>query len=78
MTEDKNKFTYMMLSRLESDCKYFLGNGNRNDDCLWGLNVNDHIQEMKNLYDKLGYEEKPEWLTVEDILNYEKQMKEGR
>ena len=29
---------------------------------------------MRELYDQL--EEKPEWITLEDIDNYEKQMKE--
>ena len=35
--EDYNdpKFLYQMLSRLESDCKYFLENGNGVEKYLW-------------------------------------------
>ena len=28
-------FNYMMLSRLQLDCKYYLGYGNRNKKHLW-------------------------------------------
>ena len=67
-----NTFNYQMLSRLQMDCDYYLGNGNRNPKHLWAGNEKDHIQEMKDIYNTL--EEKPVWLKWEDILKYEKQM----
>lgn len=67
-----NEFNYMMLSRLKTDNDYFLGNGNRNPKHLWATNVEDQITEMKRLWNILPV--KPEWLSMEDILNYEKQM----
>ena len=67
-----NEFNYMMLSRLKTDNDYFLGNGNRNSKHLWATNVEDQITEMKRLWNILPV--KPEWLSMEDILNYEKQM----
>ena len=71
MNED-NKFDYMMLDRLRQDCEYFLGNGNGSERNLWAGNVEDQIAEMRKIYDKLP--EKPEWLSLEDIDKYEKDM----
>lgn len=79
-TESKDnegsEYDYMLLSRLKSDCDYFLGNGNRYEKHLWAGNVDDQIAKMKELYNKLP--EKPEWLTMEDIENYEKEMKQDK
>lgn len=72
MKEQSNKLEYMMLSRLKQDCDYFLGNGNRNEKHLWSLNKEDHIAEMKRIYNSL--EEKPEWLSMEDIEKYAERM----
>jgi len=72
---NNQSFEYQLLNRLESDCKYFLNYGNRNIKILWALNVNDQIEKMKELYNQLKI--KPEWLTYEEILNYEKLMKEN-
>jgi len=67
-----NTFNYQMLSRLQSDCDYWLGNGNRCDKHLWAGNPKDQIAEMRRIYDLLP--EKPEWLTVDQIDQYEKDM----
>ena len=67
-----NTFKYQLLSRLQMDCEYYLNNGKRNPKHLWALNEQDHIKEMKEIYN--GLDEKPEWLKWEDILTYEKQM----
>ena len=72
-TSESDKFNYMMLSRLQSDCDYYLGFGNRNPKVLWAGNEEDHIAEMKKIYNKLP--EKPEWLTMEQIEDYESKMK---
>lgn len=66
------KFNYMMLSRLESDCKYFLGNGGKSERTLWAGSVEEQISEMKKLWNEL--EVKPEWLTMEQIESYHQQM----
>lgn len=69
---DKEK--YMFLDRMKQDCKYFLGNGNRNIKYLFGNSVKEHIESMKELYNSL--KEKPEWLSMEDIEEFEKKMTE--
>lgn len=70
-----NEFDYMLLGRLKSDADFYLGHGNRNERRLWALNVDDHIKEMKNRWNALPEDKKPEWLTMEDILEYERKMK---
>jgi hypothetical protein len=66
------QFQYMMLSRLQSDCEYFLGYGNRSVKCLWADSVENHIVEMKRLWNVLN--RKPAWLSMEQINEYEKRM----
>ena len=57
--KDNNEpeFLYQMLSRLESDCKYFLGNGNGYEKHLWASNVDNQISAMKEIYNKLEEKE---------------------
>lgn len=74
---DRNKnyeFDYMLLDRLVQDCKYYLGNGNRFDGNLWAGSVDKQIAKMKELWNKFPEDMKPEWLSMEDIENYEKEM----
>ena len=66
------EFQYMMLSRLQSDCEYFLGYGNRSVTILSGNDPQHHMNRMKELWKELPADGKPEWLTWEQLLNYEK------
>lgn len=68
------KFQYQMLSRLQSDCEYYLGYGNKNPDILWANSEKEHIEAMKNIWLSFSEEEKPAWLTWDQILEYEKAM----
>jgi len=70
-TED-HTFDYMMLSRLQMDCEYFLGNGAKDPKVLHQLDAEKQIQEMKRIYNVLPV--KPEWLSLDDIDDYKKQM----
>jgi hypothetical protein len=72
MKKNNQQFQYMMLGRLVSDCEYYLGNGGRNPKNLWALEEKEHISEMKKIYNQL--EVKPEWLSMEDIKEYESKM----
>lgn len=71
------KECYEMLGRLQSDCNYYLGYGGRDKSKLWALDEKAQIEEMKRLYNSFSDDKKPEWLTYEDILNYEKMMIEA-
>ena len=69
-----NQFRYMLLSRMRMDCDYFLGNGQLYGNHLWAGNVVDQIGYMKALWEGFPEDGKPEWLTMEQILDYEKKM----
>ena len=71
--ENDSSFFYQMLSRLKSDCEYFLGNGCRFEPHLWAGSVDKHIAEMRKYYALVP--EKPDWLTEADIDLYERDMK---
>lgn len=74
--ESPHRFNYMLLGRLQSDCEYFLGFGSRSESQLWAGNVKEQIEKMKELHDSFPADQKPEWLTYEAILDYEKRMTE--
>ena len=69
--EDK-RFQYQMLDRYRCDCDYYLGYGNRNPDVLSSKDEKEHIEAMKRIWLSFPEDEKPEWLTWEQILEYEK------
>lgn len=65
---------YSLLDRLKNDCEYFLGFGNRCTEYLWAGSVSEQIWCMKVLYLLFPIDEKPEWLSMSDILSFERQM----
>ncbi|MEK4049916.1 LPD11 domain-containing protein [Bacillus sp. FSL K6-2839] len=67
-------FRYQLLSRLKSDCEYYLGYGNRNKRSLWAEDEKSQIKTMKELWESFSTDEKPEWLTWDNILEYENRM----
>ena len=69
-----NKFRYNLLDRMISDCKYFLGPGHRNPKFLWTGDIMAHINLMKDLYNSFDTYEKPEWTSMDDIIEYENRM----
>lgn len=69
-----DRFRYMLLDRMRGDCDYFLGNGRIYGNHLWAGNVPDQIGYMKALWESFPENGKPEWLTMEQILDYEQKM----
>jgi hypothetical protein len=70
---NNESFNYRLLSRLQSDNDYYLGAGNRSERQLWAGSVDEQIKQMKSIWHELRV--KPEWLSMEDILEYETKMK---
>lgn len=68
------QFNYQLLDRMRMDCEYYLGYGNRNPSNLWANNEEQQIETMKNLWNGFPDDAKPEWLTMEQIEQYEKAM----
>lgn len=66
-------FKYRLLSRMQSDCEYYLGYGNRCSKHLWAGNEVDHINFMKSIWNNLirTGNPKPEWISFEQILDYQ-------
>lgn len=71
---EAERLNYMMLSRLQADVKYYLGNGGKHIGHLWAEDEQVHIKEMKKIYNSFTDDKKPEWLTWEQILEYEKEL----
>lgn len=77
LTNCDEKFPYMLLSRMQSDCEYFINacNGRKSAvKFLWASEgIDAHIQYMKYIWEWL--QEKPEWLPMAKIEAYEILMK---
>ena len=67
-------FRYMLLGRLQADCEYYLDFGYRNTKRLWAGSEERQIDFMIKLYDSFSEDEKPEWLTMDKIKEYSKEM----
>lgn len=71
-THNTAQFEYQLLARLQQDCEYYLGFGNRAKKHLWAGDEAEQIAKMKAIYESLP--EKPEWITLEKIAEYEAAM----
>lgn len=69
------KFRYMMLDRLRQDCEYCIRNNFRSGNSLWAGNAKNQIANMKAIWNTFAEKDTPEWLTWDDILKFEEQMK---
>jgi hypothetical protein len=72
--KSEESFRYQLLSRLQSDCNYYLGYGNRSKRALWAGDETEQIITMKQLWNSFSHDDKPEWLTWNEILEYENKM----
>ena len=70
----ETRFRYMMLSRMKQDCDYYLGYGGRSANHLWAGNEFNQIMNMKALWETFKPEDKPEWLTKDELKDYASQM----
>lgn len=64
-SKEPDIFKYQLLGRLQMDCEYYLGYGDRDESKLWAKNVDRQIEIMKNIYESI--DEKPEWINLEEI-----------
>ena len=66
-----DRFPYMMLSRLITDCKYY--NEHPYNGHLWAGNPQDHEAAMREAYGICPI--KPEWCTKEQLEEYISMLK---
>ncbi len=69
-----DSFRYQLLDRFRADCEFFLGNGKRRVEVLWANSVERHIRIMRELHNSFREDAKPQWMIVEQIDYYEKEM----
>lgn len=67
------RFRYMMLDRMRQDCDYYL-RINCGANCLWAKDEKSQIKNMKALWNSFPERDKPEWLTMEQIEEYERKL----
>ena len=72
--ESEPRFRYQLLDRLRQDCEYYLGNGDRSKNSLWAKDEKSQIQTMMDIWKSFPDEDKPEWLTWEQIIDYAQRM----
>ncbi len=66
---------YSILSRLKSDCEYVIDHKIRMPHTFfWAGTPKEQIREMRERLNSFADDEKPEWLTMEQIDNYEKEL----
>ena len=73
--QEKFTFEYSMLSRLQGDCIGYLSEGDwryHQPSRIWAGDIQKHIDKMRSLWNALPI--KPEWLTMEQINEYETRM----
>ena len=75
VVKESLEFRYQFLSRLQQDCRYYLGNGNRNKRHLFYLDEKQQIKEMKRIYKSFTPDQKPRWIKYKDILKLQFKMK---
>lgn len=68
--EETTEFKLQLLGRMQEDCKYYLGAGNKQVKNLWSGNVDDQIADMKELYLSIPKDERPDWISVSEINGY--------
>lgn len=68
------KFRYQLLDRMRQDCEYYIRNDFKTGNCLWAGDARRQIETMKAIWNSFPKEDTPEWLTWEQILQFERQM----
>jgi hypothetical protein len=68
------EFSYMMLGRLQMDLEYYFGCGKQCEKHLYYQDINEHLEEVKKLHATFPDNMKPEWLTEENIAEYEAKL----
>ena len=71
-------FRYQLLDRLRSDCEYYLNYGNRHPKSLWAGDEKLQIEFMIKLHESFKEDEKPEWLTMDEIFRIQQENDSSR
>lgn len=73
ISQRDKKYRYMLLDRMRQDCEYYL-NGHECVNHSWGKTEEEQIDYMLFIWDLFTENEKPEWLSREQIIEFGKRM----
>ena len=73
LTRDQ-KFRYMLLDRMRQDCEYYIRNNFETSNCLWAKDQRGQIEYMILIWNSFPDNDKPEWLTMEQIRDLAQKM----
>ena len=73
ISQRDKKYRYMLLDRMRSDCEYYLI-GHKCVNHLWSKTEEEQIDYMLFIWDLFTENEKPEWLSREQIIEFGKRM----
>ena len=68
------KFRYMLLGRLQATVNIILALETKSSRRLWAGSEKAQIEYMTKIHDSFRENEKPEWLTMEQIKEYSNAM----
>ena len=85
LREKAFQLEYMMLSRLLGEARAFFGTGNEEEDkidCryhnannIWGDTIESHIKGLREYWNKIPADLKPEWCSENEIKELECKIK---
>lgn len=70
----EKRYRYMLLDRMRMDCDYYIRNNFNTPRTLWADTEQEHIDIMRHIWGTFSDRDKPEWLTLEQIDQFENRM----
>lgn len=69
---EKSKPCYhlALLRRLKHDCMEYLTTKKRDSSHFWADTKEEQIKAMETIWNRLPVKEKPDWLTIDDIVTF--------
>lgn len=85
LREKEFEFEYMMLSRITQDIQAYIGKTGdatqdkwdcryKNEKQIWGQSIRKCLDKAKELWQKIPEDIKPQWITWEQILQFEQKL----
>lgn len=71
--KSEKRFRYMMLDRMRQNREYYLRIGG-SANVLWPKDEKQHINNSKDIWNSFDDNDKPEWLTMEEIDEFASRM----
>lgn len=66
---------YMLLSRLQMDCGYYINRSGCSKNSLWS-DIDTILNEMEKILNSFSKDEKPEWLTDQQFTELKNKVRE--